>query len=111
MYWCLSTHGPQQTNRPERGTSSGTPAKVAVRHDEACAFFTDDPGDEQVDPERVWQTWGVLLSGIQKEFTQLTGFESPEEALNKLKGRYKGDTRGMEGHDHQGLKSLGIVLW
>ena len=51
---------------------------------------TDDPGDEQVDPERVWQTWGALLSGIQKEFTQLTGFESPEEALNKLKGRYRG---------------------
>ena len=52
---------------------------------------TDDPGDEQVDPERVRQIWGALLSGIQKEFTQLTGFNDPEEALNKLYGRYRGE--------------------
>ena len=87
MYWCLSTHGPQQTNRPERGTSSGTPAKVAVRPRRGLRIFTDDPGDEQVNLQKVWQTWGALLSGIQKEFTQLTGFESPEEALNNLKGK------------------------
>ena len=50
-----------------------------------------DSGDEQVDPEKVWQTWGTLLSETQKEFTQLTGFKSPEKALNKLRGRYRGE--------------------
>ena len=50
-----------------------------------------DSGDEQVDPEKVRQTWSALLSGIQKEFTQLSGFKSPKRALNTLRGRYRGE--------------------
>ena len=57
---------------------------------------TDDSGDDQVDPEKVWQTWSTLLSKLQKEFTQLSGFKSPEKALNALRGRYRGQNTKWE---------------
>ena len=57
---------------------------------------TDNSGDEQVDPEKGWQTWSTLLSKLQKEFTQLSGFKSPEKALNTLRGRYRGEKARWE---------------
>ena len=36
------------------------------------------------------------MSKLQKEFTQLLGFKSPEKALNTLRGRYRGEKARWE---------------
>ena len=49
-----------------------------------------DSESEPVTSEKVFQTMGSLWSQIQNMFTNLTGFENSNKALNKLKGRYWG---------------------
>ena len=50
----------------------------------------DDSECEPVTPKKVSQTMGSLWSQVRNMFTDLTGFENSNKALNKLKGRYWG---------------------